>query len=318
MKPVLFSFTLQFLHTAVEVSSYLVFLTIGFIIATFYAFKKAPFEKIPTKNLAWLVFFLLLSGMIGARVFHVLLDGQLNYYVNLCIAPYKEVSTSALVKKCLTDTECGIDNVCYLQTHICHPTPDCWAALKIWQGGFTYYGGFLFAALVGVMYARTRGHSFLALADFLSPAVAIGLVFGRIGCFLNGCCYGRPTKLPWGIRFPRGSLPFKEHPDALHRIGFSSTTALHPTQLYEALGCLFIFIILFLMGKKANPIGKRFGFFLYSYSILRFACEFFREDTRGKWIFDFSISQVLSIFFASFGLMLWLGVFNKNRITLER
>ncbi|MBU6402339.1 MAG: prolipoprotein diacylglyceryl transferase, partial [Verrucomicrobia bacterium] len=77
-----------------------------------------------------------------------------------------------------------------------------WEILMVRHGGLVFYGGFLGAALTGVAYARSRRLNLWKLADTLAPSIALGHAFGRIGCLMNGCCYGRPTHLPWAICFP--------------------------------------------------------------------------------------------------------------------
>lgn len=306
MKPILFSVSLPFWGVLLEASSYAAFISLGILCAMAYASLAAPHEKITRRNFLFLAGWLIFFGIFGARLFHVLFDGKLTYYANLCFSPEKERSIDALVGRCIGDVECGLGNVCNLVKQTCHPQKDCWAAVKLWQGGLTYYGGFLFALIATLVYSYRKKLSFLVLADFLSPAVLLGLVFGRIGCFLNGCCYGKPTSLFWGIRFPRGSIPFRDHPDAGHRLGFFSTQPLHPTQLYEALGCLVIFGILMWMRKRKLQAGQRFGFFLYAYAVLRFLCEFFRDDMRGG-LLQLSTSQLFSLPLACIGIFFWLG-----------
>src|SRR5271157_1352093 len=102
----------------------------------------------------------------------------------------------------------------------------------IWRGGLVFYGGLAGAALAFVLYARARKLAFWKLADILAPSIALGYVFGRIGCLLNGCCYGRACHLPWAIRFPGGNA------------ANAPTFPVHPTQLYEAFLNLGLFAAL--------------------------------------------------------------------------
>ncbi len=106
-------------------------------------------------------------------------------------------------------------------------------------------------------------------ADLFSPPIALGLFFGRIGCFLAGCCYGKETSLPWGITFT--------NPNSLAQLNIP----LHPTQLYEAAGGLAIFFILIWKAKQKTFDGQIFWLFLFVYSVLRFFIEMVRGDPRG-------------------------------------
>jgi phosphatidylglycerol:prolipoprotein diacylglycerol transferase len=107
------------------------------------------------------------------------------------------------------------------------------------------------------------------LADLISPLIALGLSFGRIGCFFAGCCYGKETSLPWAVVF--------KNPDSLARLN----VPLHPTQLYDAVNGLAIFFFLSWLEKKKSFDGQIFWLFLFLYSITRFFIEIFRGDPRG-------------------------------------
>src|SRR5687768_546020 len=89
----------------------------------------------------------------------------------------------------------------------------------LWQGGMSFHGGVIAAVAAGVLYMRHRKIPLLAMSDAAAPGIALGYTIGRIGCFLNGCCYGTPTDLPWGVVFPHAEVP----------------VACHPTQLYATL-----------------------------------------------------------------------------------
>lgn len=98
------------------------------------------------------------------------------------------------------------------------------SALAVWEGGLTYQGGATAAAVAAWWWSHRHGVSFLAVADVMAPAVALGEGISRIGCFLNGCCFGRPCDLPWAVSFPPGSF---SHADL-------GPVPVHPTQLYQA------------------------------------------------------------------------------------
>ena len=121
----------------------------------------------------------------------------------------------------------------YVLEHLPEFRREWGSALALWQGGLTLYGGVVAGTFAGLVTARRLGLPVWVVADALTPSVAIGTLFGRIGCFLNGCCYGRPTDLPWGVVFPHdsfASLEFGNQP-------------VHPSQLYNAIAGLALFIL---------------------------------------------------------------------------
>jgi phosphatidylglycerol:prolipoprotein diacylglycerol transferase len=158
---------------------------------------------------------------------------------------------------------------------------------KIWEGGLVFYGGLILTAIVAFGYMRWHRLPTWKLADLISPLIALGLSFGRIGCFFAGCCYGKETSLPWAIVF--------RHPDSLARLN----VPLHPTQLYEAANGLAIFFFLNWMEKRKSFDGQIFWLFLFLYSMPRFFIEIFRGDPRG-FLFGnlLSTSQVIGILLA--------------------
>lgn len=254
-------------------------------------------------NLLMIVF-----GIVGSRLLHVFADGHFyDHYYNLCFHPDQVPAMDAIVKHCYSAKECGFGYLCDLGNHTCHPPRDCLAVFKIWQGGFAYYGGFLLAAFVAWLYTRRKKISFWKAADLFAPAGALGLFFGRIGCFLNGCCYGKITNSFWGVVFPIHSLPWKAQATAHQISPQEAPLPIHPTQLYEAFGCLALFFLLFFwIRPRKKQDGQVFGAFLILYGVLRTVCEFFRDDDRGAFWNMLSTSQLISIPLVIAGLFLWL------------
>lgn len=150
---------------------------------------------------------------------------------------------------------------------------------KIWEGGLVFYGGFLGALAALIVYVRRRGLPLAGLLDVIAPSLMLGLAFGRIGCFLNGCCYGRPTHLPWAVVFPHGALAYQP-PNAL-----PPGTAVHPTQLYESLGAFLAYIVLEIYFRRKHRRGQVALLLCMLYPVLRFILEFLRADTHVplKW-----------------------------------
>ena len=164
---------------------------------------------------------------------------------------------------------------------------------KLWEGGLVFYGGLILAAMVALLYMRRHRLPVWKLADLISPLIALGLFFGRTGCFLAGCCYGKETALPWGVVF--------RNPESLARLN----VPLHPTQLYDAANGLAIFFFLNWMQKRKAFDGQIFWLFLFLYSIARFFIEIFRGDPRG-FLFGglLSTSQVVGVVLAIFSLFM--------------
>ncbi|MEW6619276.1 MAG: prolipoprotein diacylglyceryl transferase [bacterium] len=147
--------------------------------------------------------------------------------------------------------------------------------------GFIFYGGLIGATIVSIWYLKKQKLPVWEIADVVAPSIAIGQAIGRIGCFLNGCCYGKPTTLPWGVMMP-GSNPL-------------DLTPLHPTQLYSSLANLLTFLILSYLWQKRKFTGQIFLSYLILYSIARFMIEIYRGDNP-EMLFHLTLSQIISIF----------------------
>jgi phosphatidylglycerol:prolipoprotein diacylglycerol transferase len=124
------------------------------------------------------------------------------------------------------------------------------------------------------------------MADVVAPSLGLGLGLTRIGCFLNGCCYGRPTEGPFGVHFPADSYVTRVFGDA----------ALHPTQLYSALTGLAICAILLAYDRAARPEGRVFGLFLVLDAVGRFALDFFRSYEANVYVLrGLTVNQLISV-----------------------
>jgi len=173
---------------------------------------------------------------------------------------------------------------------------------KIWEGGLVFYGGLVLAVIVAFWYMKWHRLPIWKVADLISPLIALGLFFGRIGCFLAGCCYGKETSLPWGVVF--------KNPDSLARLN----VPLHPTQLYDAANGLAIFFFLNWMERRKTFDGQIFWLFLFLYSITRFFIEIFRGDPRGFLFGDFlSTSQGIGILLAILSIFVLFYMKKQSR-----
>jgi phosphatidylglycerol:prolipoprotein diacylglycerol transferase len=143
---------------------------------------------------------------------------------------------------------------------------DLIGVLRLWDGGLAQYGGIAAGVVTGLIFFARRGVSPWRGADIMAPSVALGVSIGRIGCFLNGCCFGKPCDLPWAVTFPAGSIAAHEFPGV----------ALHPTQIYESLAALAICGIL-LVAEKRKPFD---GFLLWVMLLLLAVSRFAVDPLR--------------------------------------
>jgi phosphatidylglycerol---prolipoprotein diacylglyceryl transferase len=136
-----------------------------------------------------------------------------------------------------------------------------------------YYGGLLLALAASAWYLNRTKLPGWNVADLCAPGIALGQAIGRLGCLSAGCCYGKPTALPWGISFTSRY--------AFDNVGVPLNTPLHPTQLYESIGALVLFLLLLWRLKQRRFMGQIILEYLMLYACLRFGIEFFRDDDRG-------------------------------------
>jgi phosphatidylglycerol:prolipoprotein diacylglycerol transferase len=167
-------------------------------------------------------------------------------------------------------------------------------AFQFWKGGLVFVGGIAAAVATAWVVIRVKGEPFWKWADAFAPAIAGGQFVGRIGCLMAGCCYGKPTDLPWALTF--------SHPQSLAPLHIP----LHPTQIYHSLAGLITCIILLAVRSKLPGSGQRFGLFLLCFAFFRFSIELFRGDFRGT-VGPLSLTQVAAIIIFSLGLVVFLG-----------
>jgi len=173
----------------------------------------------------------------------------------------------------------------YVATHWSEYSSNPWQALAVWEGGLTFYGGFILGTLTAAVFCRVRRISFWTIADIAAPGFAMGLGLGRIGCFLNGCCFGKPSQLPWAVQFP-----------AYGASGLTSGCAVHPTQLYEALFGFATFGLLWTMRNKKIFSGSSICLFFLLYGIWRLLSDQFRVyEQSQRWWFGLTNNQWISL-----------------------
>lgn len=214
-----------------NIYSYGLMLAIAFIVCTWLMSRDAKPLGISAEIVSDFMFFIVIFGIIGARLFFVLLN--LDFFIGRPLE-----------------------------------------ILFIQNGGLAWQGGLVLGTAAGLLFVKKRKLNLCILLDLCAPYVALGESIGRVGCLLNGCCYGKP--LSWGLYFS------------------SHHARLHPTQIYSSLGLLAIFLILKWYQKYSQYSGRTFVLYLVLASVLRFFIEFFRADhTEIFW--GLSIYQLICL-----------------------
>ena len=172
-------------------------------------------------------------------------------------------------------------------------------SLDFLRSGGVFYGGFIAAVLAGYFLIRRYKLPWWKTADAFAPGIALGNAIGRQGCFAAGCCWGKPTTLPWGVEFTEAGHEVTNVPLGVH---------LHPTQLYESFGALLIFFFLLWLHRRKRFSGQVILFYAVLYAVMRFTIEIFRDDPRGDilgltTLTGLSTSQMLSIIVGVWGLI---------------
>ena len=164
--------------------------------------------------------------------------------------------------------------------------------LMVRKGGLVFYGGFLGAALSCVVYCRWKKLPLWRVADVMAPSVALGYCLGRLGCLMNGCCFGRACDLPWAIHFPNGHETYPQ--------------GVHPTQVYEALSGLLLYALLAWLFRRRRFDGQIFALYLMLNGSVRFGVEFFRGDYAVRYLGGWATpAQLLCLLLIAAGALLW-------------
>jgi len=244
-----------------EVHSYGFLIAMGLLVGVALAVRRGRSVGIPTGATLDLTFYAIVFGMLGSRLVYVVTHA--GDYARLC--------TGAGVPRSLGQR-----------------LFDCTAALHVWQGGLVFLGGAVLAAVTTLLFARRKQLGLGLVADVLAPSVSIAHVFGRLGCFMVGCCYGKPW--PSGVRFPKGSVAFDELlAKGMFLREATATYGLHPTQIYEAGGELLIFLVLVWLWRRRHTPGTVALAYAVGYGLLRFVVEIFRGDEARGYLFQVRI-----------------------------
>lgn len=286
--------------------SYSVFAAIGLAVGLIVIIRSGLRAGLDKRKLTDMVLLVLITSLIGSKLAMVLIE-----WTTFADEPWADVNLLGL--------------------QLSMPR-----ALVLWQGGLFYYGGILSGALTAVLYVRYKGGFSLGQAvDVIAPGLALGHVWGRLGCLLAGCCYGKATDSGIGVIFSDDSQAFEQHSaQGLLLPPFAATYALHPVQVYEAAVELAISgALIFLLTRWRRFAGQLAMTYLVAYSFSRFVLEFYRGDrARGffgdpiaavdfnRWIgvdggspTVFSVSQVLALVVVLGCGFMWLMKLQRPR-----
>jgi phosphatidylglycerol:prolipoprotein diacylglycerol transferase len=269
--------------------TYGILIACGFAVGIALAYREARRRGLDGGKILDLSFWILVAGLVGSRVFYV------------------AVNARDFAHACTGDSGDG-EGARNLATVVW----DCTRVLHVWEGGLVFYGGFLAAGATAVLFARRQGWSFWTVGDIFAPSLAIGHVFGRVGCFAAGCCFGKVWEAGgrFGVSFPSESVAFQDLQSAgAIEPGAMTTPPLFPTQLFEAAGELAIFALLVALARRPTPRRPGTLLLLYalSYGTLRFIVEIFRGDFARKYLIEP----------ATPALSRWLGLPNGEPVLLS-
>jgi len=254
----------------IQIYSYGLMLFISFLLGIFIVERRARRFGVDSKTITDLALWILLAVVVGSRLF----------YVAFHWPEFKD---------------------------------DLIGIVAFWRGGLAglmFYGGFLGALIAGLIFVRVRKLPVLKLLDAAAPAIVLGEGFTRIGCFLNGCCFGRPTDSPLGLVFPANSPAGATFLDRVTGV----VPAIHPTQLYSALAGFILFGIALLLERRRLRDGVLFAVILILYSLFRFGIDFVRhyDDAANFWG-----NQVVALGLTAIGIVL-LVLFQRRRSGVAR
>ncbi|HIF01054.1 MAG TPA: prolipoprotein diacylglyceryl transferase [Planctomycetes bacterium] len=265
---------LPIVQNGIPLFGYGLMLCIGFMTATFLASRRAKSVGLNPDVIWDLMMWLMIPGVIGARIIYLLQNGG---------RVYADKSGAEILQ----------------------------ATVALWDGGIVFYGGIIGGVVGLLIFCRRNQIRPLQLGDVIMPSLFFGLGFGRIGCFLYGCCFGGACTLPWAVQFPQDSMTYA----VLSQRGAefltpdkTATIALHPTQVYSSILAFLLagFLMWFFKRRPFEGAVLALGWILYP--INRFALEVIRDDEPGRMGTSLTFSQLMSIglFVSGCLLMLWL------------
>src|SRR5207247_2334573 len=179
-------------------------------------------------------------------------------------------------------------------------------SLATLQAYGVFYGGLLAALAACVWYMHRHHMPMLKTCDVFAPGIALGHAIGRLGCFAAGCCYGKPTNLPWGVTFT--------NPLTHSLVGTPLNVRLHPTQIYEFLAEGLIFAVLITLFRRKSFDGQIAALYMFLYGIARYFLEFLRADPERGSVFGgvMTVTQFISILLVIGGAIMWVACSNYH------
>jgi phosphatidylglycerol---prolipoprotein diacylglyceryl transferase len=183
--------------------------------------------------------------------------------------------------------------------------------LNLARLGGVFYGGLLLSVAVAFWYIARHQMPFWTTCDVFAPGIALGHVTGRLGCLAAGCCYGKPTDVPWAVVFT--------NPLAAANVGTPLGIPLHPTQVYEAGASLIILVMLLATERRGRRFaGRTFWAYMFLYAVTRYIIEIYRGDPRGTVFGLFSTSQFISIVLGPLSLVMLFWLSRRSPVTPEQ
>lgn len=244
MHPILFTWG------KLNIYSYGLMVALGIITAMFLIERESVRSGLAKEKIVDLIFWIIIWGLVGARLFYIVL--------------YPDVYVRAPLD-----------------------------IFKLYEGGLIFFGSLVFGIIAAWVNFRNKKLPVFKTLDILMLYLPLAHAFGRMGCFLNGCCSGKPTSLPWGIVFP------------------GQIDAVHPSQLYSVFALLMIFLILKLIRRKQLFNGQIFSAYLILYGLKRFLIEFIR-DNPVLWL-GLSIYQYISLLLIGAGIFSYVLLKKANK-----
>jgi len=259
--------------------AYAVGLLLAFACGLALVRREAKHRGLDVARLTDLGVHVVLLSLVGARLLHVVADGDAGRYLQRCTS---------------------------------HTPADCLAVFRFWEGGLVFYGGLFLALAYGYAFLRRHRLPAWRVLDLFALALPLGLTFGRLGCHFHGCCFGKPSDLAWGVRFPAGSdASWAQSAAGLLPTAARASLPVHPTQLLSAMLNLALFAALYgVIRRRQRADGELICAFGVLYGAARFAVETLRADARGSvgWL---STSQLLSVLLLAAAAVTWV-VLRRN------
>jgi phosphatidylglycerol:prolipoprotein diacylglycerol transferase len=294
-----------------ELPAYFTAVALGFLLATLLVWRWGRRRGVDPDGILDLGLLMVVAGVLGARILSVLADGHFWDYVHLCTDPMK-VNWPLSKSACMGERYAGIWNP---TIRMCHPDyRDCLSWLKFWRGGLAFYGGLILASVSGIVFLKVKRMPLLRVVDASGWAIPLGLGWGRIGCFFNGCCFGSVTDSWFGVVFPGGSQASiaQARAGVLQSMSLPSLPVL-PTQLLEAFFSFLIALVCYQIVERTKRFsGQTFLVFVILYGASRFIEEIWRRDERGE-LLGLSTSQLIALASIAAAVVIYFVAMRERR-----